>query len=175
VVSANGKARKDYLVSLVELSDSGIIYVKPGAAGNNNGKSWERAFTSLTEACEAAVALPEGMPKELWIAGGAYRLSETGNREAYFRMAPNAKYLGGFGGWESLSSQRSPGANPVTIARDLGGGRLSRNLFATGFDGEGKAIPFPGDLVLEGLRFARAKADRDSAWQWAGDSSAAVT
>ncbi|NLF58926.1 MAG: hypothetical protein GX580_14950, partial [Candidatus Hydrogenedens sp.] len=44
------------------------VFVDPTAAGNNDGASWEDAFTTLQEAADAAAAKPGG--DEVWVAGG---------------------------------------------------------------------------------------------------------
>jgi hypothetical protein len=125
------------------------LYVDRDAAGLNNGASWADAFINLRAACETAALFPDHVPREIWIAGGTYTPSQTGDPAAYFPLTPNTSYIGGFAGGETGKGQRSPAANPVVISGDLGGAR-SRHLFY------GASIP-AGELVFEDLSFAGAK------------------
>jgi hypothetical protein len=125
------------------------LYVDRDAAGLNNGASWADAFINLRAACEAAALFPDHVPREIWIAGGTYTPSQTGDPAAFFPLTPNTSYIGGFAGWEAGKGQRSPAANPVIISGDLGGAR-SRHLFY------GASIPV-GELVFEDLTFTKAK------------------
>jgi hypothetical protein len=148
-VSANGMNRKTYTVTVLQEVNS-RIYVNQNAYGRNNGLSWQDAFISLGAACEAAASLPPDIPKEVWIAAGTYRPSETGDTSAYFPISSNTSYIGGFAGRESGENQRNPAANPVTVSGDLGGGRRSRQLFKN-------AAAVKGDIVFKDLSFTGAR------------------
>jgi hypothetical protein len=145
VESPNGQNSRTYTVQVMSTAR---IYVQKTAAGNNNGTSWANAFTSLKAACDYAATLPEAAAKEIWIAGGTYRASETGDRAAFFPISSNASYIGGFAGWETGRTQRNPAANPVIISGDLGGSR-SRQLFKN-------SGTVSGDIVFEDLSFTGA-------------------
>ncbi|MDR0670202.1 MAG: hypothetical protein LBF95_08985 [Treponema sp.] len=98
---------------------------------------------------------PPDVPKEIWIAKGTYRPSETGDSAAYFPISSNTGYIGGFAGWETAKSQRNPAANTVTISGDLGGGSRSRRLFRYSQSDGGPAVS--GDIVFEDLSFTGAR------------------
>jgi hypothetical protein len=127
VVSEDGVFSKDYTVRVTEVNSR--IYVDADAGGDNTGVSWANAFRSLQDACAAAGKLPPALAAELWIAEGTYRPSETGDTDAYFQVSPNTGYYGGFAGTETAKTQRIPGAHPVTITGDLGGGVYAEHLF----------------------------------------------
>jgi hypothetical protein len=147
VESANGLNHKTYTVTVQELNTR--IYVDKDASGHNSGASWADAFISLKAACEAAALFADDVPREIWIAEGTYRASETGDAAAYFPLTPNTSYIGGFAGTETAKSQRNPAANPVIISGDLGGGVRSQHLFY-GLSG--------GELAFEDLSFTEAQA-----------------
>jgi hypothetical protein len=146
--SANGLNRKSYTVTVQEMGTT--LYVRQGAGGRNNGASWEDAFVSLQAACEAALAFPAEVPREIWIAAGTYRPSETGDAAAYFPISSNTSYIGGFSGWETSKGQRNPAANRVIISGDLGAGLRSRRLF------KNNGV-VSGDIVFDGLSFTGAR------------------
>jgi hypothetical protein len=154
VVSANGLHRREYVVNVSELQPK--IFVNQNAAGYNDGTSWQDAFTSLKDACEAAAQFPEDVSKEIWIAAGTYRPSASGNLGESFPLAANTSYVGGFAGHETARSQRNIAANKTIISGDLGGGAYSNNLFGAFGGAAASAAPVNGDLSFEGLAFTAA-------------------
>jgi hypothetical protein len=149
VVSADGAFYRDYTVKVLEVNTR--IYVDKDAAGDNTGVSWTNAFRSLADACNAAEYLPTALPAELWIAEGSYRPSETRNKAAYFKVRPATGYYGGFAGTETTRAERVPGAHPVTITGDLGGGVYAEHLFMNKTMGGGNA-------AFGEMKFTKAKA-----------------
>jgi hypothetical protein len=148
VDSPNGQNSRTYTVQALSTAR---IYVDKDATGNGSGTSWANAFTSLKAACDAVASDPlPGLAKEIWIAEGTYRASETGDATAYFPLTPNTSYIGGFAGWESTKTQRNPAANPVVLSGDLGGGVRSRHLFYN-------PSAVSGVLVFEDLAFTTAQ------------------
>ena len=164
VVSANGKNSRSYTVSVRELKSP--IYVNCNAFGYGDGTSWEDAFRTLKEACEAASQFPEAMSKEIWIAAGTYTPGRT--QIDYLPLTANTSYIGGFAGWETDKSQRNVTANIVTISGDIGGGVQVWCLFFTPHTGliietsRGPYIldktytPINGDLFFEDLHLKNA-------------------
>jgi hypothetical protein len=164
VESASGLNHKTYTVRVQELNTR--IYVDKDAAGNNNGASWTDAFISLKAACETAALFPDTVPREIWIAAGTYTPSPGGDVTEYFPLTFNTSYIGGFGGWETAKSQRTPAANPVIISGDLGGGR-SRHLFYN-------PANVGGELVFEDLWFTKAKTLTGTGLEYSGAAVNAV-
>jgi hypothetical protein len=149
VDSPNGQNSRTYTVQA--LSTARIYVDKDATLGNNTGTSWANAYTSLKAACDDAKDdLPPELAKELWIAAGTYRASETGDIDAWFPISSNTSYIGGFAGWESLKTQRDPAANPVVISGELGGDVRSRQLFRHWYT-DGPAVT--GNIVFEDLAF----------------------
>jgi len=73
-------------------------YVNENATGNNNGSSWENAFTSFLFAEDA---LLQG--DSIWVAGGTYYATESNNNVAARNVSftiekANVKVFGGFAG-----------------------------------------------------------------------------
>jgi len=153
VVSANGLHGRTYTVVVRELL-SLRIFVDQSAVGHGDGTSWQNAFRCLREAAEAAAMFPGGDPREVWIAAGTYRPSDSGDELAYIPLSPNVGFVGGFAGWETARGQRNPAANRTIVTGDLGGGRRSWNLFGS-FEGNA-ARTIGGDVSFEDIEFADA-------------------
>ena len=73
----------------------GIIYVDADAAGDNDGSSWDDAFTDLQSALVAA-----DTGDEIWVAAGTYKptveYGGTGDRHQSFQMRNGVAICGGF-------------------------------------------------------------------------------
>lgn len=93
-----------------------VVYVKNTATGANNGSSWLNAYTTLTSALASAV---DG--DEIWIAGGVYKPSTSGNRDATFTVSKFVILLGGFSGSETQVTQRDWRVNSTILSGDLAG------------------------------------------------------
>ena len=94
----------------------GILYVNQAATGLGSGISWSNAYTTLNEALADAT---DG--EEVWIAGGTYKPSTTGNRSASFTINNFVSIYGGFLGNESTIEDRVYGANETILSGDLNG------------------------------------------------------
>ncbi|GAB3989661.1 hypothetical protein GCM10028807_15050 [Spirosoma daeguense] len=88
------------------------LYVKANATGANTGLDWANAFTDLQSALSLDHECPKGL-KEIWVAGGVYKPTTTGDRTRPFVMMPGVAIYGGFIGTETTLSQR-PSMNPLT-------------------------------------------------------------
>jgi len=75
----------------------GIIYVDADADGENNGTSWDDAYTDLQSALTEAPALA---PAQIWVAAGTYtptaRIDPSDPRTGTFQMINNVGIYGGF-------------------------------------------------------------------------------
>jgi hypothetical protein len=83
-------------VARVSLANGSTIYVDADATGGeNNGTSWDDAFTDLQDGLTAAVA-----GTEIWVAEGTYEPSVeyggTGDRYRSFQMKNGVAIYGGF-------------------------------------------------------------------------------
>jgi len=101
-----------------------IWYVKADAGGQNNGMSWEDAFTEL----QSALAVVES-GDEVWVAAGTYLPDydvnsgeHTLDREGTFQLMNGVEVYGGFVGGETRRDQRNP--NPNTNGTVLSGDLL---------------------------------------------------
>lgn len=126
-------------------------YVRPTALGQNNGSSWADAFTNLHNAL--ALAMPGD---EIWTAEGTYKPSESGDRDAFFKLPSGVRLYGGFAGHEFLLDERQWAAHPSVLSGDLGmagnSADNSRNLLV--------AIQPDGSTVLDGWVLRDANADK---------------
>ena len=101
------------------------LHVDDDATGANDGSSWEDAFVDLQDALAATSA-----GREIWVATGTYRPSDSGNRLESFRPGPSTLLYGGFDGTETSLAERA-GLFHLTVldgdlARDDGPGFANR-------------------------------------------------
>lgn len=78
------------------------VYVDKDAPGDNNGTSWEDAYTSLQDGIRAAEARGDGF--EVWVADGVYTPDlgseiTLGDRNASFTINKDIIIRGGYGGY----------------------------------------------------------------------------
>lgn len=78
------------------------LYVDAYATGANNGASWDDAFSDLQSALFAAQS-----GDCIWVALGAYKPTDTYNREISFNLKSGVKLYGGFAGVETELEQRN--------------------------------------------------------------------
>ena len=102
---------------------------------NNDGSTWDKAFSDLSKAISYA-ARTAGDVKEIWVANGVYTPdSGTGDQTLYFQLLNNVKILGGFAGIDSIQypggeihrDQRDPSVNQVILSGDLHGNDVTEN------------------------------------------------
>ena len=92
-----------------------IIFVNTSATGNNDGSSWEHAFTNLQDALATAA-----YGDTIWVAAGTYTPTATTIRTVSFHLVDGVKMFGGFTGVETQLSQRDWEANPAILSGDIG-------------------------------------------------------
>lgn len=95
-----------------------LVFVNASATGDNNGTSWENAFTSMNDAIDGASDLFTGGPREIRVAQGTYTTNTS--------LAPGVELVGGFAGGETERTQRDVLAHPtiltLTVAISSAGG-----------------------------------------------------
>jgi len=98
-----------------------IWYVKADAGGQNNGTSWEDAFTEL----QSALAVAES-GDEIWVTVGTYLPDydvnsgqHTLDREVIFQLLSDVGIYGGFNGTEQRREARNPEAHVTILSGDL--------------------------------------------------------
>ncbi|MCD6068470.1 MAG: hypothetical protein K0S33_3296 [Bacteroidetes bacterium] len=91
------------------------IYVNKNATGANNGSNWADAYTDLQSALTASVA-----GDEIWVAEGTYYPTSGTDRTLSFELKDQVKIYGGFGGNETLLTQRNWLTNVTILNGDLG-------------------------------------------------------
>ncbi|MEL6194097.1 MAG: hypothetical protein AAFR66_18700, partial [Bacteroidota bacterium] len=82
------------------------IYVNASASGNNDGSSWENAFTNLHDAISLA---KEGDRTKIVVAKGIYYTTSGSDRSKSFDLSNvnGLQFLGGFNGDEEEPSNRN--------------------------------------------------------------------
>ena len=122
--------------SLVSATPSTVLYVNHAATGDNNGSSWENAYTDLQAALTRASsdnANTYGSIRQIWVAKGTYLPSvvpsdfSSGNgtpnpKNFTFKLLNDVDMYGGFDGSETSILQRNL-TNPLNetiLSGDVG-------------------------------------------------------
>jgi len=92
-----------------------IIYVKYDAIGDNNGISWQNAFTQLQPALQNAQ-----YGDQIWVAAGTYLPTVGTDRNSTFFLPKGVSLWGGFSGIESTILQRNISINLTVLSGDIG-------------------------------------------------------
>jgi cyclophilin family peptidyl-prolyl cis-trans isomerase len=92
VAGSGAVGNPDSMVKVTVASDT-ILRIDDNASAGGDGTSWPKAFSTLSDALDAA-----GTGFELWVAEGEYRL--TGSLES--RLKNEVKSFGGFKGTELI-------------------------------------------------------------------------
>jgi len=93
-----------------------ITFVNPSATGDNDGSSWENAYTDLQNAFDNTT---EGA---IWVKTGTY--VPGGTTEGYdltFDVSGTVQIFGGFAGTEASAEDRDIAANPTILSGDVAG------------------------------------------------------
>ena len=115
VAGSGAVANPDSMVKVTVASDT-VLRIDDNASAGGDGTSWAKAFSTLSDALDAA-----GNGFELWVAEGEYRL--TGSLES--RLKNEVKFFGGFKG----SVTRTPlgEANATMLVDSLPGQPVDTN------------------------------------------------
>jgi parallel beta-helix repeat protein len=149
------------------------FFVKPSAAGDGSGSSWENASNDI----QALIDISDDYPgiTEIWAAAGTYTPAHvppaadaTTDRDRTFLLKAGVKLYGGFAGNETLLSQRNWTSNPTILSGDFDGDDGGNAM--DGFTGMeenayhvvlGVNIPNNGGTVLDGFTIRGGNADTD--------------
>jgi hypothetical protein len=127
-----------------------VIYVDDDATGNDNGSSWEHAFSDLQLALAEAQA-----EDEIWVAAGLYKPSYTGDRTASFIPLHQVPMYGGFVGDETNFDDRNWIDNKSILSGNIGGqfNAIDNSYHVV------KVIDELADIVLDGFTIQKGRAD----------------
>jgi len=102
------------------------IFVKTNAVGENDGESWEDAYTDLADALAEAEE-----EDQIWVAAGVYYPTTSTNRSISFVLPNGVEILGGFPntGNPTLAA-RNPAINLTILSGDINqSGNLTGNSY----------------------------------------------
>ncbi|MBC8753915.1 T9SS type A sorting domain-containing protein [Kordia sp. YSTF-M3] len=160
---------------------SNVTYIDKDATGNNDGTSWQDAFTDITSTLENAQD-----NSEIWIKGGEYIPNATGNGALGINItATGLKIYGSFAGNETQISERVFGSNQTIISGDVNGNDTGTPSFtqntSTTSDNIGTLMRISEfsnseKTVLDGIIFTRAFQDNGAgALLFSGDNYPNIT
>lgn len=107
-------------MALLSLSASAQKYVKPVSTGTGDGSSWTDASSDLQAMINASAT-----GEEVWVVAGTYKPTQkllgisTDNRDKTFILKAGVKIFGGFGGTETLLTERNMDTNVTILSGDL--------------------------------------------------------
>lgn len=96
-----------------------IVYVKHGAAGSNDGSSWNNAYTDLQHALKNS-----RLGDQIWVARGTYKPTQETldiSKFVSFELKQGVSLFGGFCGNETSLQQRDSVSNVTILSGDLNG------------------------------------------------------
>ncbi len=126
------------------------IYVDHTATGNNDGSSWQDAFTDLQD------ALVVGMDATIHIAEGIYYPTSGTARGVAFEIPNGATVLGGY---PNGGGTRNPSSNETILSGNIDGvGSFSGNSFHV------VSVKNVNDVTLNGLSIRDGNADNLSSF-----------
>jgi hypothetical protein len=103
-----------------------VVYVDLDAAGgNNDGSSWEHAFTDLRVALNFANNFPDEVD-QIWVAEGTYTPGQL--RTDTFSLVDGVEIYGGFDATETSLDQRDFTAHETILSGDIGSGGNSYHV-----------------------------------------------
>ncbi len=149
---------------LIGTSLQAQIYVNINANGDNDGTSWENAYTTLHHALEV---YEEG--DEIWVATGTYLPQNpstwTDDVKQTFYIHQEVKLYGGFAGTESTLSERDIDNNPTILSGDLNGDDIEDDFETNREDNAVNVIyvenTVTSESVLDGFTIMNGHADGD--------------
>jgi hypothetical protein len=97
------------------IEQEGIIYINANSSGDNDGSSWENAYTDLQDALTNATA-----GDQIWVADGTYKPTTGTDREASFVISNDVKVYGGFSGGETELAERNIEQSVTILSGDIG-------------------------------------------------------
>jgi len=131
-----------------------VVYVDMDATGQNNGTTWEDAYTDLQFAIDYLADLPGG--GEVWVAEGIYKPGSL--RTDHFSMKDFVAIYGGFAGTESSRSERDIDLHKVTLSGDIGTeGDIADNSYHVILNSE----KIGNSSILDGVTIASGNANND--------------
>ncbi len=145
----------------VAATQAEVIYVDADATGQNNGTSWEDAYTDLQTGLDAANPPDD----QLWVANGVYlpsvEVGGAGPRYQSFQLRNGLALYGGFAGGEETLEERNPTLNPTVLSGDIGvPGDHTDNCYHVFYHPQGSNLD--ETAVLDGFVVAEGNADGNS-------------
>jgi predicted outer membrane repeat protein len=141
------------LLACVVLSARSQTFVKQDAAGNNDGTSWEDAYSDLQAALEQSIA-----GDQLWIAAGTYKPNGPTPDSSHFVVDKAIELYGGFSGTEGALEERDWETYLTILSGDINGDDVTGDFLTKREDNAHhivmvqtlSGIPLIDGFILEG-------------------------
>ena len=91
------------------------LFVNLNATGNDDGSSWNNAYTDLQDAIAAS---QDG--DQIWVADGTYKPTDGQDRSISFQLKSGVEIYGGFTGGETSLEARDIESNQTILSGNLG-------------------------------------------------------
>ena len=137
------------------------IFVNHAATGNDDGTSWQDAYTNLKTAIDNS-----SLHDEIWIAAGTY----VPNSSSFllprtFEISHDLKLYGGFNGTETTRNQRDATTNLTILSGDVNGDDVLDDFFNSREDNVLNVMYIKAVVtsatVIDGLTIKNGQADGD--------------
>ncbi len=103
-----------------EFQEGSVVYVDADAPGNDDGSSWEHAYTDLQDALLDAQST--GSICEIRVADGTYKPTTDSNRAKSFELVEGASLYGGYVGYGGADPDyRNPGQFETILSGNIDG------------------------------------------------------
>lgn len=147
---------KDEVIDLLLLQEDNypIVYVDVNAEGNENGSSWEDAFTDIQDAVD--FLYDQGLEGWVWVAKGVY--SSTKDPRSVVLLKKKVMLFGGFNGDETTLAQRDSVMHETIIQGWIG---------TEGYGQRGVSMEHL--TLIDGFTIRNSGFTRGVEWQFFGD------
>ncbi|MDX2133526.1 MAG: right-handed parallel beta-helix repeat-containing protein [Saprospiraceae bacterium] len=127
-----------------------VMYVNQNATGNNDGTSWDHAYTDL----QSALYSPCPDVTQIWVAAATYNPTLSIDRSISFTMKNGVEILGGFpntGNPDLDDRNPDPATNGTVLSGEINTAAATDNSYHVIFNNFTSGNPLNSTAVLDGF------------------------